>query len=43
VLQLMPQFVPSHVALPFVGALQTVQLGPHAVGSVLATHALPHA
>ena len=40
-LQVNPQVVPLHVAVPFVGAVHTVQLGPHAP-TPSATHDPPH-
>ena len=37
----MPQFVPSHVALPLAGVPHGVHIEPQVSGSVLLTHTLP--
>jgi hypothetical protein len=37
-----PQFVPSHVAVPFAGAEQGVHDAPQFATSLLLTHAAPH-
>lgn len=44
VLHVNPQVIPLHVAVPFAGAVQRVQLGPHALMSfaIVLTHAPMH-